>query len=391
MSIDIDDMDDVDILMYFPRMVRFMDRALHGDASTLNEMETPADLKLIDIKPAADKRIKPGAKRKGAKPTDSDAITSAPPQPSASDSKAKKQEPGAVLVHCAMGKSRSVSAVLAYLLWKYPHRYGASGLTSPAKRSETAKEAVINALNWVRQGRPIAEPNPGFMRQLELWWAMGCPVDADNAVEKMPKYQRWLYEKELAESRALGRKPDWIVFEDEKEEKEGEEEVETQETSRKEIRCKKCRRVLANEDYIVPHRSLQQAAKRSEPCPHIFIEALSWMRPTLETEALDGRLTCPNEKCGATVGRFAWQGFKCSCGEWVCPAMSLNRARVDEVTLPAVSRDGNSLTNAATSKVRLPIRQPPGSKDPASANGGRGGQGEKELAGSPEDAPKQNL
>ena len=55
------------------------------------------------------------------------------------------------------------------------------------------------------------------------------------------------------------------------------------------------------------------------------------MRPELELGKLEGRLFCPNKKCGQSVGRYAWQGMKCSCGEWVVPGMTLGRGRVDEV------------------------------------------------------------
>ncbi|KAJ2967600.1 hypothetical protein NUW58_g10413 [Xylaria curta] len=98
----------------------------------------------------------------------------------------------------------------------------------------------------------------------------------------------------------------------------------------KEVRCKKCRRTLATPDFLVTHTPTGQPAGSS--CAHIFIDTLSWMRPMLEEGALDGRLVCPNPKCGATVGRFAWQGLQCTCKQWVVPAFSLNRSRVDEVS-----------------------------------------------------------
>ena len=56
------------------------------------------------------------------------------------------------------------------------------------------------------------------------------------------------------------------------------------------------------------------------------------MRPELEQGILTGRLECPNLKCGAQLGRYAWQGMRCSCGVWVCPAFSVQKGRVDEVT-----------------------------------------------------------
>ncbi|KAL8182922.1 UNVERIFIED_CONTAM: hypothetical protein K2H54_007737 [Gekko kuhli] len=55
-----------------------------------------------------------------------------------------------VLVHCKMGVSRSASTVIAYVM----KAYGWS---------------LEQALWHVRERRPIVHPNPGFMRQLELY------------------------------------------------------------------------------------------------------------------------------------------------------------------------------------------------------------------------------
>jgi dual specificity phosphatase 12 len=276
---------------------------------------------------------------------------------------------GAVLVHCAMGKSRSVTAVVAYLLWKYPHRFGSAEARAP-DRSSTARDAVVRALKWVRESRGIAEPNDGFMKQLELWWEMGCPASSDDAVEKHRMYRRWAYRREVEEAAKLGMAPDRLMFEDEEasggqtdgtrsstaadsEESPGEKHGSTEPGL--EVRCKKCRRVLTTKPFVVPH---DNHIRPPGSCPHLFIEPLSWMRPTLEEGALDGRLVCPGIKCGASIGRYAWQGFKCSCGEWVCPAFSLQRSKVDEVATAPV---GRAVAGAEADRMAaLGIRLPPG-------------------------------
>lgn len=79
-------------------------------------------------------------------------------------------------------------------------------------------------------------------------------------------------------------------------------------------------------------------APAAHVCQHQFLDPLSWMRPELEQGKLEGRLECPNLKCGANVGRYAWQGMKCSCGLWICPAISLQKAKVDEVRRVAAVR-----------------------------------------------------
>jgi len=58
---------------------------------------------------------------------------------------------GDVLVHCAQGKSRSSTVVLAYLM--------AKSLCSDTD----------SALKFTQERRKMAEPNPGFMSKLKLW------------------------------------------------------------------------------------------------------------------------------------------------------------------------------------------------------------------------------
>lgn len=100
-------------------------------------------------------------------------------------------------------------------------------------------------------------------------------------------------------------------------------------------------------------------------CTHHFLHPLSWMRPALEQGLLSGRLECPNSKCGAQIGRYAWQGMKCSCGVWVCPAFSLQKGRVDEITKMGENRDAKGKTATGSEggvTGGMGIRLPPGMK-----------------------------
>jgi dual specificity phosphatase 12 len=119
--------------------------------------------------------------------------------------------------HSAMGKSRSVTIMIAYLLRQHP------------------EQTVSSALELIRESRPIAEPNDGFMAQLEMYKEMGCPRDIDAH----PKYQRWLYQREVDLALTAGMAPDRVRFEDE--EIQEEEDSEGKEI---ELRCRKCRYVL---------------------------------------------------------------------------------------------------------------------------------------------------
>jgi dual specificity phosphatase 12 len=114
-----------------------------------------------------------------------------------------------------MGKSRSATVVIAYLMQEHN--------ISPSE-----------ALSHIRQARSICEPNDGFMKQLELYGEMQTPED----VEQTPAYQRWVYQREIELSRACGQAPeaDKIRFED---------EHVTDQSSAFELRCRKCRCVIS--------------------------------------------------------------------------------------------------------------------------------------------------
>ncbi|KAK2749583.1 tyrosine protein phosphatase yvh1 [Myotisia sp. PD_48] len=292
---------------------------------------------------------------------------------------------GGVFVHCAMGKSRSATICLAYLL-----------------HSQNYDLDPIQALEFLRRFRPICEPNSGFMEQLDLYHQMGC---TDDVVEH-PIYQRFLYRRVVEESVACGRAPDLdeVRFEDTI-------TITTPNTNKTndfnndhnddgaEIKCRKCRRILATSPFIIPHTikpgkhnppsaSPETSSLSSSTCAHIFLHTLSWMRPSLfpssspynadpaapsnesnqydpSTEgSLSGRLTCPNSSCGANVGKFSWAGMPCSCGTWVVPAMALAKARVD--IIDKNTRSGSAI--GGPGGIRLPpgmlrIAKPP--VDPA--------------------------
>lgn len=228
-----------------------------------------------------------------------------------------------------MGKSRSATCVIAYLMQKYN--------INP-----------IEALHHVRQARSIVEPNEGFMKQLELYGQMQTPAD----VEGTSAYQRWVYQREIELSRACGQAPEAekIRFED---------EHVTDQAANLELRCRKCRRPLATSQYLVSHSTTsaingqkERGSSAGPPpnCAHYFLDPLSWMRPELEQGKLDGRLECP--KCHTNVGKYAWQGMQCSCSEWVVPGISLSKSRIDNVKKKALSE----------------IRHPPGMAVPSPAN-----------------------
>lgn len=274
-----------------------------------------------------------------------------------------------------MGKSRSATICIAYLL-----------------HQQRSGHTPQSALDLVRQGRPLCEPNEGFMDQLELYHEMGCP----EQVADHPLYQRWLYRREVEDSVACGRAPEMrsVRFEDELPQRvqDGDNDG-----SSVEIKCRKCRfvlislssvvaamgpgntdldkiplrRELASTPYIISHEQEKRDSAKTRSnteCAHIFLHPMRWMasslfpsggRPGENTDApLSGRLTCPNSSCGANIGKFAWQGMQCSCNHWVVPALCLAKARVD-----IKSRGPRNLPPAS-----MGIRLPPGMRPPAEDN-----------------------
>lgn len=75
-----------------------------------------------------------------------------------------QNQDGGVLVHCRKGISRSVTAVMAYLIWL--HRMDA-----------------VSAFNRVQEKRRVAWPNNAFQRQLQLWERQKCRIVSTNGTE----------------------------------------------------------------------------------------------------------------------------------------------------------------------------------------------------------------
>lgn len=91
------------------------------------------------------------------------------------------------------------------------------------------------------------------------------------------------------------------------------------------------------------------------------------MRTELEQGKLEGRLECP--KCSSNVGKYAWQGLRCSCGAWVVPAITLTKSKVDEAKVRPRAGAGGAAGGAEGVNA---IRRGPGVGMPASRAQGRG-------------------
>lgn len=224
---------------------------------------------------------------------------------------AAKRDSGSLLIHCHAGQSRSVTVVAAYLM----HR---------------DKIGMREALARIQNVRKV-QPNDNFLQQLKLFEECDCQIADDNV-----QYRRWKFEhmfkghSKTSDPLMTSVTANGLTT-----------YQETDSSSRyTQIRCKKCRFILASENHIIHHEPKSQPAVQPESqqssliaatCAHFFLEPIRWMKPELDKGQLDGRFTCPNLKCNAKIGSYAWQGSTCSCLRWVLPALCIQRSKVDEL------------------------------------------------------------
>ncbi|EGW34320.1 nitrogen starvation-induced protein phosphatase [Spathaspora passalidarum NRRL Y-27907] len=233
-----------------------------------------------------------------------------------SESTDPKKHSDNILIHCSQGVSRSVAIVMSYLMKKY-------------------KLNVQQSLHAVKRKCPDVGPNEGFVSQLKLYKDMGCVVDEDN-----DEYRQFLVDlnlkldpsgqslRELMSKRSESTAPQEteVVYE---------------------LRCKRCRQVLANNTHIEQHeipvaesrqsqfvktapnsRRVISIEEASDKCSHYFMkDPLKWMKEELDKSEIEGKFQCP--KCTSKVGGYSWRGSRCSCGKWMIPAIHLQQAKTD--------------------------------------------------------------
>ncbi len=76
------------------------------------------------------------------------------------------------------------------------------------------------------------------------------------------------------------------------------------------------------------HYSDLKSTKTETMCSEqLFIEPQKWFADDISD--VNGKLMCPNGKCGSKLGTYDWCGSKCSCGSWVVPAIHIQSSKVD--------------------------------------------------------------
>ncbi|KAL1928982.1 hypothetical protein VTP01DRAFT_2041 [Rhizomucor pusillus] len=244
---------------------------------------------------------------------------------------------GRVLVHCQAGVSRSPTIVAAYMM---------------REKQLSAQQA----LDIIKLRRAIIEPNRGFLEQLNLYHELRYNVDQTEAA-----YRRFLVAANARAQQEYGCIQNLALSPD--------PELAVGKTKSKLIlRCKKCRRVLVDDDCILDHQPgpgqqafsytkrsaelnvtaaptaaaaapsrplnplLASIAASNNQCSSYFIEPMEWIA-SLQDGLVEGRIDCP--KCYSKLGQYNWAGAQCSCGRWITPAFMLHRKQVDQVKTTA--------------------------------------------------------
>lgn len=255
---------------------------------------------------------------------------------------------GAVLVHCYHGVSRSAAVVAAYLM---------------KTRKNDPDFDARKAVDLIRARRPSVQPNEGFMRQLELWRAMGCRLDY-SASKAFKLYRLQAIHERVKVAGILPRREEMIGGPASPGLSTPTSTNSTCEASLKPkfqttYKCKKCRTALVGLKDVLPHIKGQSAtcetllafdarAKASQSdgenvdekklveCRNgIFVAPVRWMNGLFVTNGKSGlseKLRCPN--CQSKIGSFSWVGrVPCACGGGIAPGFIINLSKVDKCTM----------------------------------------------------------
>jgi len=201
---------------------------------------------------------------------------------------ARKEDGSKVLVHCLVGSSRSAAVTIAYLM-----------------RTHTWQ--LQQAHEFVKSKKPDVCPNWGFVEQLKLFEHLDYQVKENSIMYKalLHELKETLTDPEDGESitdeviRKHKRKLD----------------------EKKIYKCRLCRKFILFESENAVSSHIDQQCTSS-----FLLEPEEWMYGQMAGDT-QGKFSCP--KCKAKVGSFNWSGDKCSCGEWMTPALQINLSKVD--------------------------------------------------------------
>ncbi|XP_065200408.1 dual specificity protein phosphatase MPK-4-like [Planococcus citri] len=217
-------------------------------------------------------------------------------------------EKGNVLVHCYYGVSRSAAVILAFLMKKHSLNFD-------------------EALQKLKEKRKIVGPNIGFENQLRLFYNLKYTIDQSNLQYKL--FRLRVTANQVTKVKIVPQSCLYVIKPD--------PAISTVRPNPRVYRCKKCRRVLASADNLLPHVKNEKLSWKDDKwssdysqldlCVQTyFIEPLIWIDSINHSES--GKILCP--KCKAKLGSYNWvMGSQCCCGARVSPSFYLIPSKVD--------------------------------------------------------------
>jgi len=198
--------------------------------------------------------------------------------------KALITDKGNVLVHCQKGVSRSTASVIAYLI-KYHDM------------------ELSDARSFVKSKRSIIFPNPGFMQQLNKYYAAIIEAKEEIKISNVKESEDLSKNKGSRNSRSVERRHDnegmrtrFSISLVTKATKNKENNIsKSREDNKSQYFCKSCQENIFEKNNIIDYH----CKRIHEYSGMIFLHSASWMT---NTQGNTLKIFCPNPHCKILLG-----------------------------------------------------------------------------------------
>jgi len=194
-----------------------------------------------------------------------------------------------IVVHCECGVSRAPTIIIAYLMRQF-------------------RWSVEEALGYLQNIRPIADPNDSFIRQLRIFGSLNYKSDNKTLTTSS------IFRSLCADTGKTTTPAD----------------LDNSTTGVSELfKCRRCRHVIFNNNNVT-HHTLGNDNDYKIKCEYEYLLVpMKWM----ELNEYQGKIYCP--KCKDKLGQFVWGGHICGgvegqrCGAHVSPWIHIQKCRID--------------------------------------------------------------
>jgi len=173
--------------------------------------------------------------------------------------------------------------------------------------------SFVEALEEVRQSRPIVSPNLGFRKQLSLWFDMGFTLEGSSRAHA-------IYKMECV-ARQMARGTDFsqisLPYADN--------------PTESYYMCTNCQAGIFAQDHLIHHeKGVNRWGLKDPNCENLecrghFLRVINWMKVQIENGE-SGDLVCPN--CAIILGSWNWRPLNCTCKSSVVPSFIILKAKV---------------------------------------------------------------